>query len=365
MMPDERAYTGATIQDVARRAQVSTATVSRALNRSASAITISPTTVKRVQEAAVALRYHPNAAARSLRTTKTHTVGIIVSDLMHPFSAEFLQAIYAVCRARGYHVLVGNAEYHAGEGWTMGALGSILSPDRVDGILLLGDVLPATLNQEEIVTFVREHRYVVTVACRPRLAGEIAISVDNVRGVTLALEYLFALGHRSIAYLGAIQSPLSWEEQQRWEAYCSFMEAHGLAREPRSAAIIYDHDLAATREALRRMLDAPTPPTAAFVTNDTSALLLLKAALTCGVRVPEDLSLVGFDGLQSAELSTPGLTTVRQPIEAMGQYAANVLLDEIAAVEPSTVLPEGVSGTNPLIFPPTLVRRDSACPLPP
>jgi len=241
---------------------------------------------------------------------------------------------------------VGNAEYHAGEGWTMGALGDILGPERVDGLLLLGDVLPLTLNHEGMAAFVQEHRHVVTVGCRPILAGEIAISVDNTRGVTLALDYLFALGHRSIAYIGPDQWPMSWEDEQRWEAHARFMEAHGLPYGPAYSADVRGHDLAVARKALQRVLAAPARPTAAFVSNDMSALLLLKAALTYGLRVPDDLSLVGFDGIQSAELSTPGLTTVRQPIEAIGRYAADALLDKIAAIAPPPLPLEGASGIN-------------------
>lgn len=353
---------GGGILDVAQRAGVSPSTVSRVLNGRMGSVTISPATVERVRAAALELRYRPNPAARSLRTTTMQTIGVIARDLAQPFSAEFLQAIYAVCRTRGYHVLVGNAEYHAGEGWTMGALGDILGPERVDGLLLLGDVLPLTLNHDGMAAFVQEHRHVVTVGCRPILAGEIAISVDNTRGVTLALDYLFTLGHRSIAYIGPDQWPMPWEDEQRWDAHARFMEAHGLPYGPAYSADVRGHDLAVARKALQRVLAAPARPTAAFVSNDMSALLLLKAALTYGLRVPDDLSLVGFDGIQSAELSTPGLTTVRQPIEAIGRYAADALLDKIAAIEPPPLPPEEASGINPVVFPPTLVRRESACP---
>lgn len=357
---DAPPITGAGIEDVARAARVSPSTVSRVLNRSFSTVAISEATAERVRVAAATLRYRPNAAARSLRTTKTQTVGVIMRDLLHPFSAEFSRAFYAVCRARGYHVLMGNASSSAEEGWT---LGDILSPDRVDGILLLGDLFPSMPSHEGMATFVRDHHHVVAVGCRPSLAGEVAMSVDNGRGVTLGLEYLLAMGHRSIAYIGPTQPPMSWEEEQRWAAYGRFMEAHGLPWDPDQASVMGGNDLAAAQKALQRILSAPARVTAACVINDTSALLLLKAALSSGLRVPEDLSLIGFDGLQMAELSTPGLTTVCQPIESMGRYAATLLLDRIGAVVLQATPPDGAAGTNPVVFSPTLVCRESVCSL--
>ena len=216
---------GTTIHDVARAAKVSSSTVSRVLNGTTSTVSISAATVDRVRAAAAALHYRPNASARSLRTAKTQTIGVIAQDLMAPFSPEFLRVISAACRERGYHVLVGNAELNTNEGW---ALSDILSSDRVDGILLLGDVLSSAVSQQEMAKFVREHRHVVTVGCSPRHGGEVSISVDNVRGVTLALEYLYQMGHRSIAYVGSHRPPHSWEEGQRWHAYCRFVETHEL-----------------------------------------------------------------------------------------------------------------------------------------
>jgi DNA-binding LacI/PurR family transcriptional regulator len=355
----------ASIQDVARAARVSPSTVSRVLNQRASGVAISPATVERVRAAAEALRYRPNASARSLRTTKTQTVGVIVRDLLAPFTAEFLGVIYATCRERGYHVLVGNAGHNVDEGW---ALGDILSPDRVDGIVLLGDVLRATASQKQMAVFVQEHRHVVTVGCRPSLAGEVSICVDNAHGVTLALDYLFGAGHRSIAYFGAMHSPygggdeqLRWEDEQRWDAYCRFMEAHGLSYGRQYASLV-PKDLAIARAALLHVLGAPVRPTAAFVSNDMSALVMLKVATTCGLRVPDDLSLVGFDDIPFAALSTPGLTTVSQPIADMGRYAASVLLDRITGVGPQEDAVAEAPEASTVVFPPTLVCRESVCP---
>jgi LacI family transcriptional regulator len=349
---------GSTIHDVARAAKVSSSTVSRVLNGRASKVSISQATVDRVREAAAALHYRPNASARSLRTAKTQAIGVIAQDLMAPFSPEFLRVITAACHERGYHVLVGHAAFNTSEGL---ALSGILSSDRVDGILLLGDVLSSAVSQQEMAEFVRQHRHVVTVGCSPRQAGEVSISVDNTRGVTMALEYLYEMGHRAIGYVGSHRPPRSWEEEQRWNAYCHFVETHRLpAGEAYAANIPFDLEVAPSM--LDELLRAPIRPSAIFVSNDLAALVILKAALTLGLHVPGDLSLVGFDDLPIAALSTPGLTTVKQPIEEMGRYAVSILLDKVTGTTTVTAPADSSPGVPSLIFPPTLVCRQSVRP---
>src|SRR5579875_2354087 len=140
-MPAKETATAAGIRDVARMAGVAPSTVSRVLNNRAEGVRISPATIDRVRHAAEALRYQPNAAARSLRTTRAHTIGVIARDLLHPFTAALLRVSSGTCQARGYHLLLGHAEHDRTEGRV---LGDILSADRVDGVLLIGDCLWAT-----------------------------------------------------------------------------------------------------------------------------------------------------------------------------------------------------------------------------
>ena len=205
------------------------------LNDRITGVTISEPTAERVRAVAERMNYRPNRSALSLRTSKTFTVGVIVLDVAQPFSSEFLRVINAVCRSRGYSMLVGHAE---DQPEASRELLDILSPDQVDGILLLGDVLPLALSQTDMASFVQEHRHVVTVASRPRHGGEVAITVDNARGVSLALEHLAGLGHRHIAYVGATQPPLSWEVEERYSAYVRFMDQHGLPWSADSTAAV-------------------------------------------------------------------------------------------------------------------------------
>jgi DNA-binding LacI/PurR family transcriptional regulator len=288
---------------------------------------------------------------------------VIAFDLSHPFAAELLRVISTACRSRGYHLLVGTAEHDSEEGWL---LSDLLSADRVDGILLIGDTLLHVSGQEShigeaMARLVEVHHHVVTVVSRPTVAGESSIIVDNVAGVTLALEHLLSLGHRRIAHIREGYHPDSWEDDKRFEAYRDFLATHDLAYDPALDVGVANRDLQAAQEVLTPLIALPEPPTALFVDNDVAAITMLKAALLAGIRVPDDLSIVGFDDITYAALCTPGLTTIRQPIDQMGSHAANILLDAIDGVQP---VDPTFSAAKTVLFAPTLVQRESCAPPP-
>lgn len=344
------------IRDVARLAGVAPSTVSRVLNNRAEGVRISATTIERVHRAAETLRYSPNATARSLRTTRAHTIGVIAHDLLHPFTAELLRVVYSTCQARDYHLLVGHIEHNRTEGRV---LSDILGADRVDGVLLIGDCLRGA-GTEGMERLVQTHAHVVAVGARPSLASEHSILVDDARAVTLAMEHLVALGHRSIGYLrrcSASAFSAQWEDYQRQAAYRTFLNAADLPYTPAAELAVSDQ-IGEIQAALRGLLSLPNRPTALFVNEDLTAIITIKAALSCGIRVPEELSIVGIDDIPFAALCTPGLTTVRQPIDAMGRYAATYLLDHIGGVETPLPLAE-IRDTHTVFFSPTLVRRES------
>jgi DNA-binding LacI/PurR family transcriptional regulator len=181
----------------------------------------------------------------------------------------------------------------------------------------------------------------------------------------MGLTYLAALGHRSIVFIGCPRESddcWSWESEQRRDAYRRFMAAHGLPWTPEHE-VPATNDLTAAQHVLRRLVASPARPTAAVVVNDWTAIVALKAALTSGIRVPHDLSLVGFDDLAFSALCSPGLTTIRQPLDAMGQHAANALLDRIERTPPAHALTNPAEhGALHVIFTPTLIRRESCAP---
>ncbi len=355
-MSAKKTAMGIDIRDVARLAGVAPSTVSRVLNNKVGGVRISDGTVERVRRAAQTLHYRPNAAARSLRTTQAHTIGVIARDVLHPFTAEVLRVVYSTCQARGYHLLIGDVERNRTNG---GVLSDILSADRVDGVLLLGDCLWGT-GREDMERLVQTHAHVVTVGARPSLAGELSILVDDTRAVTLALEHLVSLGHRSIGYIRrnpTSSSSPQWEDHQRQTAYRDFLSAADLPY-TLAAELVVPDQITAIQEALRSLLALPRRPTALFVNDDMTAIITIKAALMSGRRVPDDLSIVGIDDIPFAALCTPGLTTVRQPMDAMGSYAATCLLDRIGGAETADP-PATTRVDNTVFFSPTLVRRES------
>jgi DNA-binding LacI/PurR family transcriptional regulator len=192
------------------------------------------------------------------------------------------------------------------------------------------------------------------------VAGEHSLLVDDDRGVFLALDHLVTLGHRSIAYVGQSNGPESWEDLRRRAAYRSFLCERDLPHS-KSAEILVTGNLAAAQNAVLSLLVLPVPPSALFVGNDFIALLVVKAALSRGIRVPEDLSVVGFDDLPYSALVTPSLTTVHQPVDVMGFEAATTLLNLIGGCAPGMSRAGCASDGCTEIFAPTLVCRDSTC----
>ncbi|MGH2347462.1 MAG: LacI family DNA-binding transcriptional regulator [Chloroflexota bacterium] len=351
---------GTGIREVAQLAGVSPSTVSRVLNDKMGGVKMSPATIERIRAAAITLHYQPNAAARSLRTTRAQTVGVIARNLLHPFIAELLRALSTGCRARGYHLLLGNAEQSTKADWM---LGDILSADRVDGVLLLGDLLSDPGREEEMQRIIQRHGHVVTVGGHPSVAGEVSILVDDQRGVELAMDYLVAQGHRSIGYISQSIGAESWEDRQRRSAYRRFLKGHNLPWSA-EAELVVTNRMESSQDALRTLRTLANRPTAVFVANDVTALVTIKAALESGLRVPGDLSVVGFDDIPFSALCTPGLTTIRQPIDVMGRHAAGILLDRITGTLSAERQGQEIPTSNTLIFPPTLVCRESACPPP-
>jgi DNA-binding LacI/PurR family transcriptional regulator len=190
------------------------------------------------------------------------------------------------------------------------------------------------------------------------VAGEVSVTVDFAQGTFLALEHLMTLGHRIIAYIGPRHAHHLWESQQRLEAYRHFLNAHDLPRHPANELIITE-SIEEARRALRSILTHAHRPTALFVKNDSLALIVLRAALADGIRVPADLSIVGFDNIPFAALAAPALTTVHYPIEEIARSAATALLDRIEG-RGSSDGPETADRT--VVFAPTLVCRESTGP---
>lgn len=292
------------------------ATVSKVVN---GRYGVSKDTVDLVQGVIDELGYVGNLSAASLRSASTNVLGILVADF-EPYSAEIIKGAATMTRGTAWELLShAGGETHGWERRSIARLGGTL----IDGAVV---VTPTTSDVNFIVP---------VVAIDPHYGPNQVptVDADSYGGSLAAVSHLIELGHTRIAFIGG-RSELD-SSRLRENGYRDAMAAAGLevpesyVRESR-----YDPDVA---EAIAlEMLALPERPTAIFAANDVTALRVLGAAAMIGLRVPEDLSVVGFDDIPQASLASPHLTTVRQPLGAMGQAAMQMLLDLLAGKERDT-----------------------------
>jgi len=309
-----------TIQDVANHAGVSPATVSRVLNDS-SAVTTS--TAGRVRRAVAALDFRPNLAGRALRATRTRSLGVVLPTLGNPVFAECLAGIEAAARAQAHSLgLVTTGYERAAEA---AAVESLLR-QRVDGLLLT--VADAARNRV-LDALDRDRVPYVLVFNQLAHAGRATVSVDNRAAARAAIEHLLALGHRAIRMVTG-QFRQSDRARLRYRGYCDALRAAGVEPLPPLQMPFLAPD---ARRPLVEGLNARPRPTAFFCSNDLLALTVIRDLRALGRRVPEDISVAGFDGIRVGELTAPSLTTVVQPAEDIGRAAVELLLRRIGGAD--------------------------------
>lgn len=323
----------ATIKDIAREAGVSVGTVSHYLNATAK---VSPTTAEAVRQAMQRLDYTPNANARSLRTQVTQTIGLIVPNLSNPFYAELASSVGTQAFDIGYQLLVGSSfEDEDCESLHLSAL----QERRIDGALVVATGRSGLYRGAKPMPF-------PCVFLDREVTGWPSVTTDNRLGGRLALEHLLSLGHRRIALLvGDEHVP---NIQERLDGARQALEQYGV-RIADDYVISGSQSVETGRKA-QRWWELDDPPTAIFATNDVIALGVWQSCLAAGVRMGEDVSLIGFDDIQWAGLSVPPLTTVRQDIAGMVARGLHRLIAAVGGERPA-------GGTEYL--PPELVIRDS------
>jgi LacI family transcriptional regulator len=299
-----------TIRDVAERAGVSVATVSKVIN---DRYGVAADTHAKVSAVIAELGYEASIVAQSLRNHRTNVIGILVADI-EPFSAELLKGAANAMAGTGFELVVYSAGGRAGDrvGWEQRYL-SRLSGTLIDGAML---VTPTVVD-------VRLGAPVVAVDPHTGPSSMPTVDSDNLRGAALAIEHLLALGHRRIAMVTG--RPDLESSALRERGYREALAAAGVAIDE-DLLQAGDYQAAASTRAARRLLEAPDPPTAIFAANDTSAIATIVVAQELGLRVPEDLSVIGFDNLPESMLCTPPLTTVEQRIHEMGARAMEMLV---------------------------------------
>lgn len=303
-----------TISDVARTAGVSVATVSKVIN---GRYGVAAATSTRVQEVIDALGYESSLVARSLRSHRTGVIGILVAEF-EPFSTEILKGASRAVAGTGYELLAYSGGRRAGEdvGWERRYL-SRLSGTLIDGAVL---VTPTVVDPDGAVP-------VVAIDPHTGPAGMPTVDSDNHHGAVLAVEHLLGLGHRRIAHLAG--RPDLESSRLREEGYRAALAAAGLAVDEELVRVGGYREDSAFGPALE-LLRLPQPPTAVFAANDTSAIAVVAAAASLGLKVPDDLSVVGFDNVPEAAFTTPPLTTVSQPMQRMGAEGVELLLHLLA-----------------------------------
>jgi DNA-binding LacI/PurR family transcriptional regulator len=288
------------IMAVARRARVSTATVSRVINGTAF---VAPETAQRVRDAIEALNFYPDVNARTLGSGRSGMYGLIISDITNPYFPELVKAFEDVAVEHRQEVLIANTNYDPKR---MEMCVARMLQRKVDGVAIMtsemGEHLVNSLSQRQIPMV-----FMDTISPAPNTS---VVRVDYESGVRDAIEHVFELGHREIAF---ISGPLSLRSAAvRAEAFQRAMEGHGLAGQiPPEWIQEGDHRVEGGHHAMQRILQAHRPPpTAVLTSNDLTAIGAMGAIHEAGFRIPDDISVVGFDGIELSAYTQPALTTL-------------------------------------------------------
>lgn len=331
------------MRDVARRAGVSPGTVSRVLNNSS---LVTPDTRQRVLDVVRALNYSPNLLAQRLSTGRTLTIAVVVPFLTRPSVSERLNGAMGALSLSAYDLLIHNVDSPARRA---DCFGLVLRRRQADGVLIIS---LAPTDCEAALLADASVPIVLLDADHPALGRLSRVTVDDVAGGESATRHLLELGHRRIAFLGdRIDNPFNFKSSRdRFLGYCKALAAAGIERR-REHYAEGEHGRAPARRLARTLLQASERPTAVFAASDTQAVGVLEAAAELGLRVPEDVSLVGYDDIELAEIL--GLTTMRQSLATSGRLGVELLLEALdhRAAEPQHH-----------VLPSELVRRRTTAP---
>lgn len=323
---------GATLKDVAREANVSIASASRAIN---GLDNVAEAVKLRVLEAAARLRYVPHGGARSLVTSRTNTIGVLLPDIYGEFFAEIIRGVDVAARARGLHLLVSGSHGNPDEAVrAMRAMGG-----RVDGLL----VMSPFVESHDLAAILPLSLPVVTIASRIG-SGQGSISVDNFGGGVTAVKHLLEQGCTRLAHISGPSHNFEAEERKR-----GFLSA---VSPPSPVVFEGDFTEESGYSAAKAFLASGGLPDGIFVANDMMAVGCLLALREAEIRVPQDVALVGFDDIPIARFTSPPLTTLRVGIFDLGRRGLELL---VAALDEG-----GMQEHEGLVVTPELVLRESS-----
>ncbi len=331
--PGPRSEDRVTLKTIAEHLGLTAGTVSAALNNSPAACSIPAHTKSRIVEAAKAFNYRPNFFARTLRLKRTYTIGVIAEEIGDAYGAMVISGIEEFLRKNNYFFLT---VIHRHDPKLLQTYAQMLLTRGVEGFITTDTSITERLALPT-----------VAVAGHERVDGVTNIVLDHKRAARLALEHLRDLGHEEIAFIRG--QTISSDSAVRWNAICLVAQQLGIRIRPELTIQLegIDSTPAIGYPFAKELLARKHPFTALFAYNDISAIGSIWAFHEAGLRVPEDISVVGFDDIPGAAYANPGLTTVRQPLVKMGQIAAQTVVDQIEgrgeympeiAIEPEFVI---------------------------
>ncbi|MHB1376108.1 MAG: LacI family DNA-binding transcriptional regulator [Candidatus Humimicrobiaceae bacterium] len=303
------------MKDVAKKAGVSMMTVSRVVNKNSS---ISEKIRKNVLNAIKELNYKPNKLARSLVTKKSEFISVVVPDISNPFFSEMVKGIEEIARTKGYNILLGSTDGRKEiESEYINSAVNRMS----DGVILIAPRI-----EDKMIYEFNDYLPLVVVDRLLDRSDVLQIGIDDFKGAILAMEYLIGLNHKNIGFLSGTMDILAG--LQREQGYINALEKQ---KKPINFKLILkgDWSFESGRNAFKNFYNNNPRPTAIFAANDLMAFGLIQGAKEMNVKIPEDLSIVGYDDIAMSALINPSLTTVKQPISEMGRKAVELLLNKL------------------------------------
>ncbi|MEM8814518.1 MAG: LacI family DNA-binding transcriptional regulator [Pseudomonadota bacterium] len=307
-----------TLKDVADKAQVSVSTVSRVINNEP---LVKPKTREKVENAIAQLNYMPNRVAQRLRSinTKNKLLGLVLPDIQNPFYVDVVRGVEGFAYQRNFSVMIGNFDQDESK---EKMFLEILQSESIDGLI----VAPSH-GRDQHIEKVIENGYPVVCIDRGLIGTDVdVVKVNNQAGAFAAIEYLIKLGHRKIAHItGHPQIPTTME---RVAGYEQAMSKHGVAID---SALVKNSqsNYQSGADLMLELLRLPNPPTAVFTANNLLTLGALKTIHESGLRIPEDISIIGFDDMYWSMSLNPPLTAIRQSGQDIGRIATEILLQKI------------------------------------
>jgi DNA-binding LacI/PurR family transcriptional regulator len=345
------------LADVAKASGFSTSTVSIVLNEAPLSRYVAATTKEHIRKTATAMGYHPDALARSLSRRRSQTIGVLVFDISDPFCTSLLRGIERTLYPTSFLPIIMDADNRPEQ---FDRYLDMLIGRRVEGLIVVANWLFAEIDP---LSKIERNGIPITIVGRDLTSRSIrSVVVDNDAGGYAAIKHLYSLGHRKIVTL---RGPKELDDSvRRWTGIQRFAAEVGLRLDPRltfqlPASMDPTSSFGGGLRMIGELIDTKRDFSAILAFDDLAALGAMRALWIAGRRVPDDCSVIGFDDVPHAALSSPAITTVRQPMLEMGSLAANLVLGAIAA-------PESDSSQDNLLhlLSPALVERESTRELP-